>query len=55
MPLKEITDCCGDQGDQFQHLNRSYPAFPMMWVDERAEIDQKNADKWQSEVSLGEQ
>jgi len=48
MPLKKM-DFGGDKAP-FAKLNQTYPAFPLLWVDERAEIDQKNADRWQSQV-----
>merc|ERR1712110_498062 len=49
MPLKKL-NCCGEVHREFANLRQSFPAFPLLWVDERAEIDKVNADKWQSQV-----
>ena len=47
MPLTKIDDFI-----PFQNLNHTFPAFPIMWVDERATIDKPNADKWDSQVRI---
>ena len=47
MPLKKIT---GDPIHILSQLVGDFPAFPILWADENAELDEENADDLKRQI-----